>query len=336
MALFSQTLTIGKLRSGGIITNYHCSSRCRHCLYCCSPSWPKDTMDRETARRAMETILRLGCASVHVGGGEPFLAPQKLLTVLRTAREVGMGVEYVETNASWFVCDQKGTEILHACAKAGLRTLLISISPFHAEFIPFCRVQNLMEACRKAGLHVFPWVDGFRPDLEQLDPHTTHDLQELVDLFGPDYLRRIPRRYWIHYGGRAALFFGRVFGRQSAQAVLDANDRPCSELADTNHFHVDLYGRYIPGLCSGLAVHMADLGRALSEDTYPLLCLLFRKGIRGLFQFAWETHGYRPSRDYLNKCDLCLDIRRHLTLEAGTHYAELHPRTFYEQWWLEP
>ncbi|SHF15621.1 4Fe-4S single cluster domain-containing protein [Desulfacinum infernum DSM 9756] len=336
MPLFSRNLTIRSLQSGGLITNYHCTSRCRHCLYCSGPRWPKDFMDRETARRAMETILRLGCASVHIGGGEPFLNPEGLLAVLETARETGMAVDYVETNGSWFVYDRKGTALLEQCRRAGLRTLLISISPFHNEFIPFQRVRNLMEACRETGIRIFPWVDGFRPDLEALGVEKPHDLQAFTEAFGQDYLRRIPRRYWIHYGGRAALFFGEVFGRKPARDVLAANDWPCPEPADTSHFHVDLYGRYIPGLCSGLAVDLRDLGRPLDQDKYPLLSLLFREGIRGLFRLASERYDYRPARDFLNKCDLCLDIRRHLALEVNAPYGELHPRTFYREWRLEP
>jgi len=33
---------IGRLVSGGIITNYFAPSPARHCLYNCSPHWAKD------------------------------------------------------------------------------------------------------------------------------------------------------------------------------------------------------------------------------------------------------------------------------------------------------
>jgi len=39
--IFSK-LKIGRLASGGIITNYFCTSTCRHCLYNCSPRWEKN------------------------------------------------------------------------------------------------------------------------------------------------------------------------------------------------------------------------------------------------------------------------------------------------------
>ncbi len=321
-----------RLQSGGLITNYYCSSQCRHCLYCSSPRWPKHYLKPDVARSLMKTIQTLGCGSVHIGGGEPFLDPDGLLAVLETALDLGMGIDYVETNASWCVDVSKAVDLLKACRKRGLRTLLISISPFHNEFIPFIRVKRLMVACGDAGINIFPWIEDFQPDLDHFDPNHPHPLEEYQQTFGSDYLRRIPQRYWIHYGGRAALFFGKVLGRRSARSILQTSDRPCYELEDTSHFHMDLYGRFIPGLCAGLAVESGDLGRPLSKSKYPVMTTLHEKGPRGLFQWAHDDMGYRPDREFLNKCDLCLDIRCWLVQTARHSFPELHPRFFYEEW----
>jgi hypothetical protein len=56
----STALTLSRLASGGLITNYFCTSACRHCLYRCSSGWPKDTITAETARRNLEAVRRLG------------------------------------------------------------------------------------------------------------------------------------------------------------------------------------------------------------------------------------------------------------------------------------
>ncbi|NLJ40831.1 MAG: radical SAM protein [Clostridiales bacterium] len=66
-------LKINRLVSGGIITNYHCSSKCKHCSYSSSPEWPKDYMTKAMANEVFAILKRMGCNRVHIGGGEPFL-----------------------------------------------------------------------------------------------------------------------------------------------------------------------------------------------------------------------------------------------------------------------
>jgi hypothetical protein len=41
----------------------------------------------------------------------------------------------VETNASWATTDERVDEILSRLARAGLSSLLVSLSPFHAELV---------------------------------------------------------------------------------------------------------------------------------------------------------------------------------------------------------
>ena len=102
-------------------------------------------------------------------------------------------------------------------------------------------------------------------------------------------------------------------------------------LSDTTHFHVDLEGRYIPGLCAGLAFGVEELGSPLPAGKYLLLERLAATGIQGLYDLAREVHGYQTSREtYLSHCDLCTDIRRHLVQRNNTDFPELSPEEFYE------
>jgi hypothetical protein len=104
----------------------------------------------------------------------------------------------------------------------------------------------------------------------------------------------------------------------------------CSELLDVSHFHIDLFGNYIPGLCSGLAIRYEDLGERLSKEEYPFLTTLYHNGIEGFLHLARSDYGFKPSREYLSKCDLCFDIRYYLTMEVGVDSKELQPRGYYE------
>ena len=97
-----------------------------------------------------------------------------------------------------------------------------------------------------------------------------------------------------------------------------------------SHFHFDLYGNYVPGLCSGLAIHRDDLGHPISAEKYPFLHTLFVSGVRGLFELAANRYDFKPSSGYLSKCHLCLDLRRYLVLDREVTGAELKPQAFYE------
>ncbi len=324
--------SIGRLGSGGLITNYRCTSRCGHCLYRCSPRRTQEYIDDETTRLNLEKIRSLGCRSVHIGGGEPFLDAGRLERVLEIAGETGVHVEYVETNSSWYTGRDAACEILERLRGRGLSTLLVSISPFHNEFIPFSRVKGVIEACRIAGVSVFPWIREFHGEVDSFDDKSPHRLSEYTDKFGRNYLARIPSRYWVHFGGRALSTFENVFESRDCRGTISSSSLTCPELLDVSHFHFDLYGNYIPGLCSGLSIRRDDLGKPLAPEEYPILTTLLRSGIHGLFKTASEEHGFKPSDRYLSKCHLCNDIRRHLVREVKMESKELQPVGYYEDW----
>jgi len=48
--------TIKKIRSGGLITNYFCTSSCKHCLYKCSPHWEKRYIDPDIAEKICDVL----------------------------------------------------------------------------------------------------------------------------------------------------------------------------------------------------------------------------------------------------------------------------------------
>ena len=329
MAEFS----INRLNSGGLITNYFCSSSCGHCLYNCSPHWEKRYIDAEMARKNLEKIRAMGCRAVHIGGGEPLLRPEKLITVLEVAKAIGVSIEYVETNSSWFKDNDSAISLLSRLRDKGLHTLLVSISPFHNEQIPFNRVQGVINAAQDAGIGIFPWVSDFVSDLTSFDTTRPHSMHEYRQRFGDDYLMQIMQRYWIHLGGRALETFRPLLGNMTFGQVLEANPGGCSkELTDTSHFHIDLFGNYVPGLCSGLAISSNDLGTRLSTQKYPILVKLYSEGIHGLFSMATETFGFSPQRNtYINKCDLCTEIRTFLIMQDNGVFAELSPEEFYNR-----
>ena len=323
-------LHIPRLQSGGLITNYACSSRCRHCLYASSPQREKDYIDKETAAGLFRKSKTLGCHALHMGGGEPFLNIAQLKEVLQIAGQESMGIQYVETNSSWYRDHENACGMLADLQGAGLSCLLVSISPFHNEYIPFYKVKGVMAACRETGVSIFPWIMDFYQDIDSFPDDRPHAMAEYVDKFGPGYLKKILRKYWIHPGGRVFNSFQSIYGKRSARDLL-ADTTGCMELTDTSHFHLDLYGNYVPGLCSGFQIHYQDMGAPLDEQKYPYLHLLYNDGINGFFRLACEESGFQPRETYASKCHLCLHIRRYLVTDRQLSAAEFGPVGFYRE-----
>ena len=322
---------IDRLQSGGLITNYSCTSRCRHCLYCCSPYRSKAYIDRSTALENFETIRELGCATVHIGGGEPFLDPERLEEVLDAAADARMKIDYIETNSSWYKDRESATALLKRFKRKGLSTLLVSISPFHNEHIPFSKVKGVIGACRDAMVSIFPWIADFYADVNGFEERLPHGPSEYLAKYGEDYFKNIPERYWVHFGGRALTSFRHYYPAHDADCVAASNGG-CAELLNTSHFHLDLFGNCIPGLCSGLAIRREDLGEPLSPEKYPLLTLLYRSGVKGLLDHARSEHGFEPAGEYISKCHLCTEIRAHLVLHKGVVSNELQPSELYKEY----
>lgn len=323
------------LQSGGLITNYYCTSRCAHCLYCSSPGWERQYINPMVAERNLAKARAAGCRSMHIGGGEPFLSINGLKDVIALFGPAGMGLDYVETNSSWFRNHEDAVAKLLLLKKAGLRTLLVSISPFHTEHIPFKKVEGVMRACEKTGIGIFPWVEGFIEEIKNLGIEKTHSLDEFEEAFGPGYVSSIPGRYWVSMKGRALFTFAPYMPETETEEILAAHPGPCGELKDTSHFHMDLFGSYVPGLCPGLALGVEDVTSFIaaprSSSEYPFLSILGIEGINGLLEAVLGEYGFEPKETYVSKCAICFDIRRFLVVEKRVESRDLSPADHYRQ-----
>lgn len=322
-------LRIKNLVSGGIITNYKCSSKCKHCSYSSSPKWPDDYMTPSMADEIFSILKSLGCDSVHIGGGEPLLKPDKLLGVLEAAQRNDIGIEYIETNASWYKDEASAKAVLKEIKGHGVNTLLISIDPYHNEYIPFWKVKALVRTCSETNMNVFPWLMDFWNDIDAMNDHIPHSLDEYAQLFGQDYPVKLLNRYGLNLKGRALKTYLPMMKKQPYKQILEES-RPCKLLSGVYHFHVDLYGNFIPQSCPGFTIPLKELVNGADPDKYRIFNSLESSGIRGLVELAKEKFEYIPKDEYAGKCDLCYDIRNHLVLELGLDLPDLKPEGHYK------
>jgi hypothetical protein len=324
----------------GIILQYECTYRCAHCLYASRPGL-KETIRDEAFDRLADAIRRAcPAAYLHIGGGEPFLHMDRLLRLVEQIRRTGLYLEYVETNGFW-VTRPDARDRLGRVRQAGCDRLLLSISPFHNAFLS-CRdnrkaYEMIVDVFGPQG--IFPWHPAYYPFLESVDPERPVPFEAYARSFSRGEMAgQLTRIIYLHPAGRAALSFGPFLGRRPAGAF---DRKHCSrELSSPTHAHVDPYGHYLTGFCSGLQIgdkEAFDLERLYREgiclDDHPILEMLLRGTLGDLRRFA-EDLGFRVDPEgYVSACHLCGHIRTWLYHHAPGEGrpGELAPACFYEE-----
>ena len=310
--------------------SYRCSSTCRHCLYRCSPQQPNEWMSVEMAERVFAALGReRQLQSIHIAGGEPFLRPGLLEEVIRLGMSMSAPIHYVETNAFWCTDDEKAGQQLARLKEAGLPAILISVSMFHNEFVPFERTRICVEAGREVfGRNVILYLPHMYDLLAKLPDEGTHSLEEFCRHFGlSERGQQVPELYQVIPSGRSVEALREFYEAHPAARFRGQTCR--RDLLSTTHFHIDQHGDLFTGLCAGLAPATVErLHPTLTPDTHPVCHRLCSEGPYGLMQTAAERFGFQPrSEGYVSKCDLCYDVRKRLVQAGG--FAELRPASFY-------
>jgi len=290
-------------------------------------------MDEATAERACGHLRRLGCPGVHIGGGEPFLDVDGLLTLIQTILHSGLELEYIETNGAWITGDDgRDRRTLDAVVRAGGGPVMVSADPFHVEFVPFWKPQTLIRLLEETGTPHFVWQHRYLPLLNKLDPKKTYDAQALAAALGYDVTGQCTAEYGMRFNGRALNLLRKLGRKKPADTWLQ---QPCPDLRNTSHFHVDYLGRYIPPGCTGMGILIEDLDRALDKPLdpakYPVLSRLLDGGVDSLLRYA-RTLGYETDPDgYVSTCELCFRIRKYLVTHDRPSHPDLTPERFYAQ-----
>jgi hypothetical protein len=273
-------------------------------------------------------------AGIHISGGEPFLRPDLFLSAVEAMAKRNLPIEYVETNAFWCRDDTEAEGALTRLREAGLPAILVSVSPFHSEFIPLERAERAIRVGKRVfgpeNVHVY--TDFFLHQLQAADPRYPIPFEDYIESAGLELTAcQVADRYGLIPNGRAALELSPLFERKPASSFFGTTCM--AELTSPLHAHIDLYGNVITGLCAGISVgdgrNLDALFAGMDPDPRPVLEALTEEGVEGLLEYAVREFGYREDPDgYIAKCHLCLDIRRHL-IRSKKEFIELAPKEYY-------
>lgn len=333
-----QKVIIPEPISAGVILSYKCTSRCRHCMYACSPKWKADWISEKNLEKTLTYLAGKIQPSpygpegiglnhgLHLTGGEPFLNFDLLLKAVRMAEELGIPSTFVETNSFWCDDDSSIKNMLMALRAAGLKGLLISVNPFITEEVPFERTERAARIGQEIfGRSCLIYQEYFYYQFRSFGIKGKLSFEEYLikGREGLGYVELIPM-------GRAAYELGRLFRKYPARVFFGKSCR--DELLSPWHVHLDNYGNYMTGFCGGISISRLDRLSSGEQEIdlgeYSILETLLTD-IKNLYELATHEYGYQPKEQgYVSKCHLCIDMRRHLTIKTN-QFKELLPKDLY-------
>jgi len=328
-------LPIPPLNSGGLILSYQCSSSCQHCVYASSPKW-KEWMSEQDVERYIAQIGELAPdqRGLHIGGGEPFLNFELTLRAVEFCIEYNVPIQYVETNASWCLNDEITYEQFNALRESGLPVILISVSPFHNEFIPFERTNRAINIARNiyGPYNVLVYTDYFYEQLQTSDPHSKIPLSRYLNTVG---LEHAAQSFLNEYGliprGRVASRLNFLYQKNPPESFFGTN---ClAEMTNPGHIHIDPGGNYIPSFCAGLSLgnsqRLGEIYSGVNLQDRPIIEILVNSGVEGLLALGENQFDYKVRAEgYIAKCHLCQDIRSHI-ISLTDQFDDLAPVDYY-------
>lgn len=311
----------------GVITNYNCSAECRHCMFASSPSCNKDYITDSMSEDVATLLSQAKTRSVHIGGGEPFMNFEGLCTLIEALGKHGIGIDYIETNAFWCKDEDFARARLERLKKLGVGTIMVSVDPFHIEYVPLERPLKLCALLEEHGFDYFIWQQKFLQRLMKLDISKTHTKEELSSVLGNDYIEETSREYGLGINGRALSFADKLYPKRSYEVF--ATDEECPSLSVPHHCHIDLYGNAIPSRCTGICAEARDyLEGNIDSEKYPVFHALVTGGTKALHEYA-KNKGFIPAKDgYPTRCAFCFDMRLYLHKNAMS--KDVSDKSFYE------
>jgi len=192
--------------------------------------------------------------------------------------------------------------------------------------VPYAYPLLLAQVCQNNDFGYFLWQDRFLAMLRDTNPDTAHSRAELEKSIGKSYIRDTANAYGIRFGGRAVCIEKEYHKPKPVDAVL--NSDPCRNLVSTGHFHVDMYNKFLPPGCTGIAIPLEDAVRGIPAGRYPVFDALLSGGVAALYELAKQYGFAQDDEGYVSGCSMCFFICKFLS-ETGC-FAELDNEHYVE------
>jgi hypothetical protein len=256
-------------------------------------------MDVKSASKYLTEAVKLPYLNhFFIEGGEPFLYPEILKTILKEASSKGFWIG-VLTNGFWATSDKKAKEVLIPLLKAGLIYLGISTDAWHSQFIEVDKPERAAKIARQLGIEVDLMVCSGGPNSEKVFSKLNND------------------GFSFHPGKVRCR--GRAFSSQACQDnkhYWKTLNKCLEDFGGSSRVHIGPNGEI--HLCQGLLLGENSRFKPLSKifanfslNNHPICAALQQGGPAELAKFA-KKFGFMPQPNYTDGCQLCFEVRSYL------------------------
>jgi MoaA/NifB/PqqE/SkfB family radical SAM enzyme len=311
---------------------YHCNISCRHCYNSSGPHEKAQHIALDSMRAIIAQAPAAGITALNLTGGEPFLYPDEVLTLIADGRAAHLREISICTNGFWAETPEKAEHMLARLAAAGFMQqprdhLQVSAGVYHQEFIELERV------CLLANVHYRMFGRRLRVDFEltqggrrQADEAA---VRQTVAAAGAEHCISLHFRT-LDAVGRAKDLADATLGpiespcRAIDQIAFDPDGavRPCCGLNNRNN-----------GIKIGELQHhrLRDLVKRMQND--PVLQFLARNPMSAIFA---HVDVEKKAAGYAGKCSLCQHALGHLTDKEKLQAQLFAQQEFYPFWFTQP
>jgi len=258
-----------------------------------------------------EAVSLSNLESFMVFGGEPMLFPDQAISAFEKAHRQRIPKISMLTNGVWGKTEQKAEELACRMKKSGLNILGISVDAFHQQFIPLEYAQRAALASIHAGIAEVTWNVAV---VESLSGKNKYDRKtaKILKLLEPVGIEAHVHKVLLV--GRAARNLRRYFKRESLRGPCTGDPILENSLTSPECITIEPSGEV--NICWNLAIGNAKqkpLNQIIHDYEWkrnPMIRTLVEEGPLGLVKDA-RRKGFRfRSAQYVNKCHLCIEVRR--------------------------
>jgi organic radical activating enzyme len=291
-----------------------CNSQCAYCQASAGPRLNEVIDVRDALTYLDEAKKAANLESFLVFGGEPMLYPARTIATFKKAQQMKIPVIEMLTNGTWGRNKKRAETLAKKLKDAGLNSLGISVDAFHLEYIPLEYPRNAAQASLKAGIEKVVWNVAVLQSLSaenSYDKTTAHILKELEPVGIEAHVHKVAA------AGRALEMIPQYFQKTPLEGPCEGETPMENTLMNPQSLTIEPSGSV--EVCWHLSIGNAKetpLSQIISEYDWqknPTIKLLVEQGPMGLLNEAKPLVGLFNKDLYVNKCHLCVEIRKSLS-----------------------